>query len=935
MSRKLSIVLSLLALALAIAPSGAAALEIEHVEGWLRDSTGSPFLQAGGHPDFNTSIHLTKLVDTETGNSSPDGNPKNIEVTLPAGLIGNPSAVPTCTQGELSVLKFVADCSPSTQVGIASITNYVSGGTETLVPVYNMVPPPGVAAEFAFNLLSDIVHIDSSVVADASSPGGYRLETQIKNISQGVAIGDTTLTLWGNPASSSHDRERTEQGGSGFPGMRQEIIVIGYDEEGKPDEYETIEVPILVKSTARPRALMTNPTTCSGSALTTGVRVNSWQAPDFVSSASYDHDSEGNPFVFTGCDRVPFEASFEAQPTTAQADSPTGLDVTLNLPQNELPEGISSAALRDAVVTLPEGMAVDPSSAGGLGSCTSDQIGLGSDSQPACPANSKIGSVQIDTPLLPNPLTGSVYLAQQGQNKFSSLLALYLVVDDPATGVLLKIPGKVETDPTSGRVVARFTEAPQLPVESLQLHLDGGPRAALVTPPGCGTYTTQGEFSPWSGNGAVASTDSFKITGGPEGQPCPSGRFDPTLQAGTANPAAGQYSPFEVRIARGDGNGRLGSVSVQLPKGLLAKLAGVPYCSDSALGGIPTGEGTGGAQLASPSCPAASKVGTVAVSAGAGQSPFWVKTGSAYLAGPYKGAPLSLAVVTPALAGPFDLGNVVVRVALHVDPETAQVTADSDALPTMLSGIPLDLRELRVTLDREGFTLNPTSCAKTAVTSTIVSTGGATATPQAPFAASGCEGLGFAPKLALSLKGGTSRGSYPQLTAKLNAQPGQANLARVAVQLPHTEFLAQGHIGTVCTRVQFAADQCPERSIYGYAEATTPLLAEPLRGPVYLRSSSHKLPDLVAALKGQIEIDLDGRIDSHNRGIRTTFATIPDAPISSFTLRLKGGKKSLLENSASLCGKTAGKAQVSMLGQNGAKHDAAPKLAVACGKKSK
>jgi hypothetical protein len=932
MSRKLSIVLSLFALALAIAPSGAAALEIEQAEGWLRDSTGAPLLQAGGHPDFNTSIHLTKLTNPETGNPSPDGNPKNIEVTLPPGLIGNPSAVPTCTQGELSVLKFVADCSPSTQVGIASITNYVGGGTQTLVPVYNMLPPPGVAAEFAFNLLSDIVHIDSSVVADPSAPGGYRIETTIKNISQGIAIGDTTLTLWGNPASSAHDSERTEKGGFGLPGMRQEVIVTGYDEEGNP-EYETIEVPILVKSTARPRALMTNPTACSGAALSTSVRVNSWQAPDLVSGTSYDHDSEGNPFVFTGCDKVPFEASFEAQPTTSQADSPTGLDVTLTLPQNELPEGISSASLRDAVVTLPEGMAVDPSSAGGLGSCAPDQIALGGDTQPSCPADAKIGSVQIDTSLLPNPLTGSVYLAQQGQNKFGSLLALYLVVDDPATGVLLKIPGKVETDPSSGRVVARFSEAPQLPVASLRLHLDGGPRAALVTPPSCGTFTTQGEFSPWSGNAAVSSTDTFQITGGPEGQPCPSGRFDPTLQAGTANPAAGQYSPFELRIARTDGSGRLSKVSVKLPKGLLAKLAGIPYCSDDALGGIPTGEGTGAAQLASPSCPAASKVGSVAVAAGAGQSPFWAKTGSAYLAGPYKGAPLSLAVVTPALAGPFDLGNVVVRVALHVDPETAQVSADSDPLPTILSGIPLDLRAIQVTLDRDGFTLNPTSCAPSAVSAVLTSTGGATASASAPFAASGCEGLGFAPKLALSLKGGTRRGAYPQLTAKLSARPGQANLARVAVQLPHTEFLAQGHIGTVCTRVQFAASQCPARSVYGYAEATTPLLSEPLRGPVYLRSSSHKLPDLVAALRGQINIDLDGRIDSHNRGIRTTFETIPDAPFSSFVLRMKGGKKSLLENSASLCGKAAGKAQVSMLGQNGAHHATAPRLAAPCGGK--
>ncbi|MBS1678331.1 MAG: hypothetical protein JST08_13210 [Actinobacteria bacterium] len=904
MSRKLSIVLSLLALVLAAAPSAAAALEIESVEGSLGDSAGAPLLQAGGHPDFNIAIHMTKLVNPATGNPAPDGNPKDIEVTLPPGLIGNPTAVPTCTQGDISVLNFVADCSPSTQVGIASITNYVAGGTETKVPVYNLEPPLGVAAEFAFNLYSDIVHIDSSVVPDESAPGGYRIETKIQNISQGVAIGDTTLTLWGAPSSSSHDLERSPKGG--FPA-------------GEP----------VVSDVGRPRGLMTNPTLCDESAQSVAARLDSWQAPGAFSSGSYDRDPAGNPFVFTGCDKVPFEASLEAQPTVTRADSPTGLDVTLTLPQNELPEGVSSSDLRDAVVTLPEGMAIDPSSAAGLGSCAPGQIGLGNGARPSCPADSRIGSVQIDTPLLANPLEGSVYLAQQGQNKYGSLLALYLVVDDPTTGVLLKIPGKVETDPGSGRVVARFTDAPQLPVRSLRLRLDGGPRASLVTPPACGTYTTQGEFTPWSGSGAVVVTDSFRIAQGPAGEACGPGRFDPGLQAATGDPTAGTYSPLEVRISRPDGSARLGAVSVKLPKGLLGKLAGVVYCPDAALAAVPTGEGTGAAQLASPACPGTSRVGSVAVAAGAGPSPFWVKTGSAYLAGPYKGAPLSLAIVTPALAGPFDLGNVVLRVALRVNPETAQVSADSDPLPTILAGIPLDLREVRVSLDRKGFMLNPTSCASQKVESTLTAVGGTTASPSAWFSAASCERLGFAPNLTLALKGGTRRGAYPQLTAKVNAKPGQANLGRVAVQLPHSEFLAQGHIGTVCTRVQFAADQCPPRSVYGYAEARTPLLDQPLRGPVYLRSSSHKLPDLVAALRGQIEIDLDGRIDSHNRGIRTTFATIPDAPISSFVLRMRGGKKSLLENSTSLCRRPE-RAQVSMVGQNGARHDLSPVLGAPC-----
>jgi hypothetical protein len=910
MNRKLIVTCLVAAIAaLGVSPALAQAeFGITSVEGSLNGPDGSPLLQAGAHPDLTTTIHFTTSEDPEIHQPKPDADPKDIDVDLPPGVIGDPSATPKCSQANVAAGP-AANCDPNDQVGVATITTYFFGPTPTEVPIYNLEPPLGVAGQFAFNIDRNVVYINAGV----TMAGEYRLSADISNISQGLPLGDTSVTLWGNPPSPIHDADRALRGGS-LP----------------PLDPETFE-PITVPSTAPERPLIDNPTACTGTPLRTDVSADSWQAPGALSFGSSDHDPAGIPLVITGCDALEFEASMKVQPTTTEAESPTGLNVELTFPQNDWIDGLSTSHLRDADVVLPEGMAVDPSSAGGLGSCTPDQIKLGNDDQPTCPASSKIGSVEVESPLVDHPLEGGVYLAQQGQNKFGSLLALYLVVDDPVSGVLLKIPGKIETDPTTGRLTARFDDDPQMPIEALQMKLFGGPRASLLTPPACGTYTTRGEFTPWSGGAPVVRTDSFTISGGPEGQPCPSGRFDPSFQAGTATSAAGQYSPFEVRIARTDGSSRLSGVSVQLPKGLLAKLAGIPYCSDQALGSVPTGEGTGAAQLASPSCPAASKVGTVAVAAGAGQSPFWAKTGSAYLAGPYKGAPLSLAVITPAVAGPFDLGNVVVRVALHVDPETAQVTADSDPLPTILSGIPLDLREVRVTLDRQDFTLNPTSCAQSAVSAVLTSTGGATASPSSRFAAAGCEGLGFAPKLALSLKGGTHRGAYPQLTAKLNAQPGQANLARVAVQLPRSEFLAQGHIGTVCTRVQFAANQCPERSIYGYAEATTPLLSEPLRGPVYLRSSSHKLPDLVAALRGQIAIDLDGRIDSHNRGIRTTFETIPDAPISSFVLRMKGGKKSLLENSANICAKP-GKAQVSMLGQNGAKHTTAPKLAAPCKK---
>ncbi len=892
--RKLSIALSLAALFAAVLPAAARAeFGISKVESTLLDPLGNPLLQAGAHPDQTTTIHFTTTNYPGTEIPHLEADPKDIDVTLPPGLVGNPSATEKCSQTDMANREF-ATCPPASQVGMARIYLYFPHAppSESVFPVYNVEPPRGVAGQFAFNIARNVVYIDAGVTA----AGEYRLSADISNISQGLPLGDTSVTLWGVPAAAAHDSER-----------------VGTLPPGTPE-----------------LALMSNPTACSGQPLRTDVRADSWLAPGRFSYGSSEAEPNGTPLLTTGCDQLPFEASLRAQPTSSEAESPTGFDFDLRMPQNDYPEGLSAAHLRNAVITLPEGVALNPASAGGLASCSPAEIGIGNDDQPRCPDAAKVGSVRVDSPLLEAPLEGGVYYAQQRQNQFGSLLAIYLVVDDPETGVLLKIPAKVEADPSSGRLVTRFVDVPQLPFERLQVDFFGGPRAALMTPPACGTYTTRGEFSPWSGTATVLSSDSFKIDRGPEGQPCPSGRFEPTLEAGSADPAAGRYSPFEVRISRTDGSQRLGSASVRLPKGLLARLAGIPYCADSALAAIPANEGTGAGELAHPSCPSASRVGSVAAAAGAGSSPFWVKTGSAYLAGPYKGAPLSLALVTPALAGPFDLGNTLVRVALQVDPETSRVTAVSDPLPTILHGIPLDLRDLRVQLDRRKFTLNPTNCAAQRVSATITSTGGATATPSAAFAASSCGGLGFTPKLGLSLRGGTRRGAFPALTAQLRTQPGQANFERVSVALPHSEFLAQQHIGTICTRVQFRARKCPAASVYGFAEARTPLLAKPLRGPVYLRSSNHTLPDLVAALRGQIEIDLDGRIDSHRQGIRTTFETLPDAPISSFTLRMRGGAKGLLVNSTEIC-RGRHRATVRMLGQNGARADSAPPLAVRCG----
>ena len=870
----------------------------ESVGTWLRTTAGAPELQAGAHPDFNTTFQLNTTTNEEGKPTAVAVNPKDVKVTLPAGLVGNPQAAPTCSPQQFYELVNRANCPPQSQVGEATVTFYYGRPLEFTEPIYNLTPPRGVAAQFAFDTLGVPTFIDAGVSAE----GGYHLVAESRETSQGINIGGASITLWGTPGSHAYDMVRSPQGGVGNEGL-----------------------PVLGASLATP--FISSPTSCPGSPLTTSFSADSWRAPTVLSEASTSTDPEGAPLVIGGCERVPFSASMTARPTTTEAEAPTGLDVKVEFPQTE-PEGLRASDLRDAVVTLPEGMTVNPSSAGGLSTCTVEEIGLGDSVAPSCPKGSELGTLKVSTPLLAEGLTGSVYLAQQGKNKFGSLLALYLTIENAARGVLVKLPGKVEPDPTTGRLVVRFEDTPQLPISTLEMELFSGPRAALMTPPACGTYSTAGSFTPWSGNAPVVASDSFRITSGPQGGPCPTAGFTPKLEAGTADPAAGQYSPLELRVSRPDGSQRLGSVGVTLPKGMLANLSGIPYCSDATLASIPTALGTGAGQLASPSCPAASRVGSVSVAAGPGSTPFWVKSGSVYLAGPYKGAPLSLGIVTPALAGPFDLGNVVVRAALRVDPETAIVTAQSDPLPTILQGIPLDLRELRVTLDRQDFTLNPTSCAQAGFAATIASSGGAVATPSVPYAASSCAGLGFSPQLTLELKGGTHRGAFPALTATVKAKRGQANIGRVAVALPRSEFLEQGHIGTVCTRVQFAAGACPQGSIYGYAEAVSPLLSQPLAGPVYLRSSSHKLPDLVAALAGQIDIDLDGRIDSVRGGIRTTFESVPDAPISSFTLRMRGGKKSLLVNSTDICvGKH--RAQVRMVGQNGGRAASSPPVAAA------
>jgi hypothetical protein len=548
-----------------------------------------------------------------------------------------------------------------------------------------------------------------------------------------------------------------------------------------------------------------------------------------------------------------------------------------------------------------------------------------SDEAPTCPESSKVASGEIVTPVLRTRLRATVYLASQNANPYNSLFGAYLVAQ--GGGVMIKVPARIDVDPNTGQVTTTFTQNPQQPFESLELHFKGGNRGLLTTPGQCGTYVSTYELTPWSGTPPVKGESEFTLD-----QNCGQKPFAPGFKAGSETALAGSFTSFATQVTNEAGAPALRGITVDLPEGLSAKLAGISICPEAALAALPTAPGTGAAQVASPSCPANSQVGTVQAGAGSG-SPFYVKTGKVYLAGPYKGAPLSFAVLTPAVAGPFDLGNVLVRVPVSLDRRTARAHAASDPIPTMLAGIPLELRDVRVLLDRQGFVLNPTDCEPKQASGTIAGEGGVAANVSDRFQVGECAALGFKPKLSLKLKGGTQRGDHPALTAVLRPRPGDANTGALTVALPKSEFLDQSHIGTVCTRVQYDAEACPAASIYGKVSATTPLLDQPLTGNVYLRSSSNKLPDLVTDLHGPanqpIHLEADGRIDSINGGIRSTFEFIPDAPIDRVVLKMKGGKKGLLQNSRNICASTF-KASASFTAHNGRTLQTQPQMQARC-----
>ncbi len=901
----------------------------------ITNADGTPSTQAGGHPD-----QLTIDIGFPIQQSSPSGSvytgaghPRDILAELPRGLIVNPQATEQCTEIELLG---EGGCPKSSQVGVISVITSATGPIFATSALYNMAPPPGSPATFAFNAVGIGVyaHLKGGVRSD-DDYGLTALSADTLARGSNPILG-VQAQLWGDPTSSSHDQVRVESECLKFP-----------------DEFPSC--PVEHKTTA----FLTMPSQCTES-LSFGAKARSWEEsaegieglPHKAEALSTD--TEGNSVGVSGCSLEEFKPTISAKPTTNLADSPSGLDFVLHQPQDQTLGHIAPANLKDATVVLPKGMVVNPSQVGGLEACSSAQIGLTTpvgqkpihftkDSD-NCPDAAKIGSVEVTTPLLDHPLPGSVFIAKPFDNPFNSLLAIYLSIDDPQSGTVSKLAGEVILDPITGQLTNRFEENPELPLEDVKLHLFPGARAALTTPQSCGTHTTTSDLTPWSTpEGLDANkTDSFQITSGAGGGSCPSSEQsapnNPSFSAGTILPQAGAYTPFVLKLSRNDGTQRLKGIDATLPPGLAAKFAGVTTCSDAQIAQAISREkpNQGILEKQSPSCPASSAVGTVDVAAGSGPTPFHTE-GTAYLAGPYKGAPLSMAIVTPAVAGPFDLGAVVVRTALYVDSVTAQGKAVSDPLPQIIDGIPLDVRSIEVKLDRNQFTLNPTSCDPMKIAGSATSASGGATALSSPFQVGGCKGLDFEPSLALRLKGGTKRTSHPKLIAILKAGEGEANLASAQVKLPPSAFLDQAHIKTICTRVQFAAGQCPPGSIYGKASVKTPLFNDPLTGNVYLRSSSHNLPDLVLDLRGPasqpIEIEVSGKTDSVKGSLRNTFEAVPDAPFETATVELFGGKKGLVVNSRNLCAHNY-KATVKLTGQNGKRYDSNPLVKNDC-KKSK
>jgi hypothetical protein len=957
--RRLACLCALAAGAILCVPVAAqASFGINNPDVTITESNGDPSTQAGTHP-FALTASFGVNYSEETGKPVPEGRLKDLIIKQIAGLVGDTTAYPRCSTVDfLTHPSGPNKCPLDTAVGVSanSVTD-PNGWYGTAV--FNLTPPPGVLLRLGIHVVAVDVVVD--VGLEASPP--YLPVAAAHNVPESLYVFGNKTQLWGNPSDPEHDGQR------GNCYAQNEVLAPGEEFEFKNGS------PCPVS--ANPSPFLTLPTRCSGQNVTV-FAVDSWENsgaflangepdltdPNWATESAELHDEEGNPQPFTGCEKLGFNPSITAKPTTKAAQSPTGLDFSLDVKDEGLTsiEGLAQSDIKKAVVTLPEGMTVNPSQAEGLEVCSEADLEKETlDAQPGqgCPEASKIGTVEVETPLVGEAIDGSLYVAKPYENLAGdSLIAVYMVFKSPQLGVIIKLPLRVEPDPKTGRLISITEDLPQVPFSHFRLHFREGGRSPLISPPSCGVYDghdgahepVRAVLTPWSGGAPLETTSAFEIISGPDESPCPAGGvapFHPGFEAGTVNNAAGAYSPFYMRLTRKDAEQDMTKFSAVLPPGVLGKIAGLSKCSDAAIAAAKARTGPHGGQeeLEHPSCPASSRIGRTVGGAGVGSQLTYVP-GSLYLAGPVGPDQLSVVAITPAVAGPFDAGTVVVREALTANPVTAEAEVDgshSDPIPHILKGIPLNLRDLRVYADRPDFTFNATNCQASKARATLFGSYLQPLNPaddvpvdlSARYQAANCAALGFKPKLGIKLKGGTKRGGHPALTAVVTPRAGDANFAEAVVTLPHSAFLDQAHIRTICTRVQFAANGgngggCPKGSVYGHVTAWTPLLDEPLTGPVYLRSSNHNLPDLVFALHGLFDVDLSARIDSIHGGIRTSFENVPDAPVSRVVLKMQGAKKGLIINSRDLCG-GKNRADAELSGQNDKVRDFRPLVQPQCG----
>jgi hypothetical protein len=873
--------------------------------------------EAGMHP-----YALQAHVGLNAAGGESDGDLRDLAISLPPGLLINPTKVSECPEAAFATPRTSPyeasasgeSCPNSSQVGTVAVN---VGGTVRHFGLFALVPPFGSVAALGASPFGVPLVFDVRL-----REGDSGLDLVMRELSQGLDLQGFDLSLWGTPwegtgpaaagepiPSSGHNPKRGNCLNEVSGGSNGNCLALG--------------------ASAAPEALiksyLTLPTTPCGAPLTFNASASSWQGASASAQASIA------PLIKCNKDLTKVKVQLMSDNAAARTGMAFNLDVNdgggiLN------PKGIARPAIETAIASLPAGLSINPSLGAGLGVCDQAQFNAETaTSEPGagCPNNSKIGTVTAEGVLgLDEALQGSLYLARPYQNPFHSLLALYMTARLPRRGLIVKSVGQLEPDPQTGRLVATFDQLPRLLYTHFSLTLREGQRSTLISPPACGAYPAQLQLASWAQPAVFRSEAStFLINHGEGGGPCPAGGlapFSPGLLSGSISPTAKSYTPFYLRMTRTDADQEITSYSATFPEGLLGKIAGVPSCPESA---IAAAKGrTGIAERDAPSCPAASQIGRTEAGFGVGGVLAWAP-GRLYLAGPYHGAPLSVVAVDSALVGPFDLGVVIVRSAIRVDPRSAQVAIDSagsDPIPNILKGIPLHLRDIRVFVDRPGVMENPTSCDPERVLSRLTGSGADLFSPadDPPATASeryqvlSCSALGFKPKLSFKLKGGTQRGQFPSLRATYTPRQRDANLRSVAVSLPHSLFLEQRHIGTVCTRPQFRAHSCPPRSVYGAATAITPLLDEPMSGPVYLRASDHTLPDIVAQIQGRgVEIEVVGRISKGREGIRASFEGLPDGPVTKFTMTMNGAKHGILVNSANACEGDA-RAEARFIGQN-------------------